>query len=370
MRTLIVAAAFATAAGPVLAQGQIQVGSKQRLPDSSVRIMLGPLQAQQLAAITERIAGLVARNKKLEAQLLRGVKDSSLTRTQSEALQDEIDRVFVELLATQRQLAIGCLQGAKSELVDGTLGLHVHDTVHVLRTVDAQGGTLTMIFKTTPIIESVDPGSPAERAGIQVGDVWLSANGRVLIDSVRFDEMMKPGSIVDARVLRAGKEIEVKGMTVAKKVTDSRPDACAHANLKDFTYFPSPFMDPRGGFIAVSPQKSTDRLALPSIPPGGKIQVLMYARALYGGAVMQPLDDDWRDLTGLQGEGLIITDLPDDSPAAIAGLKRFDLIKLVNGEPITTVMAFQKLANVQKTLVFTVYTKKTGTRTVTMANRR
>jgi S1-C subfamily serine protease len=34
----------------------------------------------------------------------------------------------------------------------------------------------TLVFNDYPVIESIDPGSPAERAGLQAGDILLSIN--------------------------------------------------------------------------------------------------------------------------------------------------------------------------------------------------
>lgn len=380
MRVTIIAAALAAlaaVAGPAMAQGTPVVAT-QRLQDTSVRVFLGQVSPGQLRVWSTKLFELSARNQKLNVQLIGGIKSGNISREQSEALQDEMDRIFVEILATQRQLTVGCLQRPAVELVDGTLGLHVHDTVPVTRTFDRDGGTLTMFFRNTPIVDAVDPGSPAEKAGVRVGDVWISANGRQLLDTVRFDELLKPGAVVSARFLRGGKEVKVDPMQVVRKPMDASSIACAR--VSDFTFGAPSFLPgkPTGqappGFPAdVMIQKRIP--APPSAGAGGQgtvsVQVFMFTPriAQYGGAVFQPLDDDWRKSMGLEGDGLIITDLSDGSPAEAAGLRKGELIKMINDEPVSTIAAFRHAIETQRKMVFTVYNKTTGTRTVTMGRR-
>ena len=35
-----------------------------------------------------------------------------------------------------------------------------------------------MVFSDYPVIESIDPGSPAEKAGLQAGDILMSINSQ------------------------------------------------------------------------------------------------------------------------------------------------------------------------------------------------
>ena len=61
-------------------------------------------------------------------------------------------------------------------------------------------------------IESVAPESPAERAGLQAGDVLVRIEGQELVDLRGYSDVLKtlePGQTVTATLLRAGEELEI-----------------------------------------------------------------------------------------------------------------------------------------------------------------
>lgn len=60
-----------------------------------------------------------------------------------------------------------------------------------------------------PLVEAVDPGSPAERGGLRAGDTLVAFNGRdVLTDMVDYTAMLIPGRTVRIAVQRAGRRLE------------------------------------------------------------------------------------------------------------------------------------------------------------------
>jgi len=73
------------------------------------------------------------------------------------------------------------------------------------------------------IVGDVSPLSPADRAGIQVGDVVLSLNGKTMENGRQFNVNVYKrsiGSIVEVTLVRAGKKMTVK-MTVGERPADS-----------------------------------------------------------------------------------------------------------------------------------------------------
>ncbi len=80
-------------------------------------------------------------------------------------------------------------------------------------------GTRYRFFAYQPII-SVDPGSPAERAGIEPGDVLVAYNGIDLMNhEFNFNDMLVPKKRVDITVRRDG-EIKNYSLTVASPPQD------------------------------------------------------------------------------------------------------------------------------------------------------
>ncbi|HWM44054.1 MAG TPA: DegQ family serine endoprotease [Burkholderiales bacterium] len=74
------------------------------------------------------------------------------------------------------------------------------------------------------LIASVDPGSPADKAGLRPGDVVLSFNGQAIDDPNKLPRLVaatKPGASATLRIWRDGKAEEVK-FTAAELVAEQR----------------------------------------------------------------------------------------------------------------------------------------------------
>ncbi|HEV2432002.1 MAG TPA: Do family serine endopeptidase [Burkholderiales bacterium] len=75
------------------------------------------------------------------------------------------------------------------------------------------------------LIASVEPGSPADKAGLQPGDVVLAYNGQPLDDANKLPLLVaatKPGQSATLRIWRDGKAEDVK-FTAAELVADAKP---------------------------------------------------------------------------------------------------------------------------------------------------
>ena len=365
MRALYLIAAVTTAVSPSLAQ--TVVGSTRRPQDVDVRIIKSEVTAEQLRKLKAEIEARIVRNRWLDSVLVQGVRDSIVTPERMK-LEDEAERNLFEVLAKQRDLAIGCAK-LRSERIPGTLGLDIDEAVESIFKLRPNGDiqSLTMLFGRLPRIMSIESGSPAEKAGVRVGDVWTAINGKLLTGHVTFDELLTPGTSVTIRVIRDGSSVELPQTFVAIKKSDYPEDAC-DSGLRAQMFMFSPFElrelslpKPLG-----SGQGGARQLGFPG---GGTMVIIKSTMAIYAGATLQPLDDDWRKLISVQGDGLIVVDLPPGSLAEASGLRKFDVIRQVNGEPVASADAFQRVAGRQRTLVFTVTEKDGATRTIKIESR-
>jgi serine protease Do len=158
------------------------------------------------------------------------------------------------------------------------------------------------------LVQDVEAGQPAERAGVKPGDIITEFQGQRIDDSARLRNLVAqavPGSTVRFKVWRDGAERELTA-TLAE-------------------------MDPK----AVSSSGTRGQ----SGPAGG---------ALSGVRVENLTPETTRRLNLPQtARGVVITEVDPDSGAADAGLQRGDVIEDVNRQPIATVSEFE--AALQKT---------------------
>jgi C-terminal processing protease CtpA/Prc len=362
MRTLCLVVTFSALAGPAFAQATRVVVPLPRGQDTSVRLVRVPPTPAQARLLKQRMDEMVAVSKKREEQLVKDWRDTSVSRDRVSMQTEELARGTWDVLKTQGQLAAMCaeLRRVDAEATPGTIGLHIDKAARFFFEQGPQGSSFSMEFDGTPRIQSVDAGSPGEKAGVRAGDLWTAINGRRLIGEVRFDELLTPGVTVTVRVNRNGRDVDLPPVPVAKRKSEYPEDACKGA-LDDT--FSIPMFDVRKK-IEASMRPSPAR---PGQADGGFIQMFItkpIASVQYGGAVLQALDDDWRENLGVQGDGVGVIEIRPGTSAESAGLHKFDVIRAVNGETVTSPVVFLRLVSDQRAVVLTVVSKGGAPRTI------
>jgi serine protease Do len=159
------------------------------------------------------------------------------------------------------------------------------------------------------LVRSVVPGQPAERAGIQQGDVIVRVSGR----DVTPDEtasylisLVTPGQRVPIEVVRDGRRVTLNA-TVAQRPTDEEL-----ARISGVT--------PQGGF------DPNDQNA-PAVPAGQAL-----------GLSLQPLTPEIARAINVPAttRGLVVTSVDPNSDAAEKGSRRGDVVLSVNRQAVTT----------------------------------
>jgi C-terminal processing protease CtpA/Prc len=222
-----------------------------------------------------------------------------------------------------------------------------------------------MRFEDYPTVEAVDPGSPAEKAGIKSGDKLLSLDGHDLTEgSPPFSELLRPGAKLDAKVKRGDRTRNVT-ITVGK-----RPDNYA-SSWGDWgmtvaptplpALAPTPAMpaprapdtpDEARALVRVAPPTVTVR-AMPSLNElapasegwsmsfsGGPMMLTGFSGGVIAGAQVQRVKElaDYFDVD----DGLLVLHIVPGTPAERAGLRPGDVIRRAGDRTITTPGSLQR----------------------------
>ena len=255
----------------------------------------------------------------------------------------------------------------------GYLGVHLLESKI---TMASAAGAITN-YCDYPVIEAIDPDSPAARAGLSAGDTVLAYNGRdVQKIPVNYSELVVPGQVLRVRVKRAGKTRESAITVGARK--DERNTfvmrapcpagaTCTSSSLSFNTdgrdtvrvrrvaagaVVPGRMPMPQGNVSALPPA------AFESMFSGGSI-------AIIAGAQLSALDGELAQSLGVE-PGILVMLVPAGSPAADAGLRVGDVIRTVNGTPVRDLLLLGRAYNTPgaREIKLTVSTRNIGTRTV------
>jgi serine protease Do len=150
------------------------------------------------------------------------------------------------------------------------------------------------------LVGDVSPNSPAEKAGMQKGDIVLEVNGKPVLDSnqLRMDiSMMNPDSRVNLKVFRNGSEREMSVNLGELPVQEARVKSDASGKKSALS----------GVSVEDLDAQSARQLGLPSNTPG-----------------------------------VVVTEISPSSPVAGSGLRRGDVIQEVNRQPVKNTSDFER----------------------------
>lgn len=207
-----------------------------------------------------------------------------------------------------------------------------------------------------PVVETVDVGSPARRAGLEAGDTVMAYNGRdILVYSVNYPQLLVPGNAVRIRVRREGKSRELP-VTVGEL-----PSAQTNVDGRGF-------MAPRGymGFLTAPRNENvfffqhldensnvrvrTDAPSWSNAPGAATWSfettplAAMSGSVIMGsiwGAQLSVIDEAFATTLELE-PGVLVMRVAEGSPSALAGLKPGEMIRAVNGVPVRELSAIRR----------------------------
>ena len=202
--------------------------------------------------------------------------------------------------------------------------------------------------KNGVLVESVDTGGPAEKAGIKAGDAITDFDGERVRSVRQFSRLVQetPSGRSVAVVLSRG------GQRVNVTVTTER------TSYDDFTYrlldtFPRP--------VPPTPPTPPAARALPALPSWESFRFVGRGRL---GITLETLDDQLAQYFGVK-EGVLVKSVADDSAGQKAGVKAGDVITSVNGrhvyEASDVTRAIERMENTDEFTIEIVRDKKPQT---------
>jgi hypothetical protein len=231
-------------------------------------------------------------------------------------------------------------------MVPGWIGIIVSGAPTQIR---VENNEMYMRYLIYPQIASVDPSSPAQRAGLTPGDTLMAYNGRdVRTEEISMTRLLVPKATVKVRVRRDGK---VKELPVVVADPPPRVKLRREQEFRDAgaTWLAVPPMPPMRGPAPAVPSTPARVFTPPSArsffspdPVVAPLPPVFNFGGVVAGAQVVTVSESMKRSLGLPA-GVLVTTVPAGSPAAESGLEEGDVILRVSQEPVTTVRELREV---------------------------
>jgi len=231
--------------------------------------------------------------------------------------------------------------------LDFARGSRIGVTVQDVEDADAKDAKQA---KAGVVVETVETGSPADKAGVKEGDAITEFDGERVRSVRQFSRLVQEtpsGRAVPVVLSRAGQRVAVN-------VTPERTSFGDDFSLRMFD-MPRPPTPPTPPAAPAAPR------ALPAIPFEGFRMMVGRGRL---GVTLETLDDQLATYFGVK-EGVLVKSVAADSAAQKAGVKAGDVITSVNGRQVYEVSdvtrALDRLEDADEFTLEVVRDRKTQT---------
>lgn len=291
--------------------------------------------------------------------------------TLSEAARRDVEMMIRELEPRVTQLARGQapmsveFTFSNSPRTSGYMGL----VTSGLKITSSVNGAETVSFCEYPAVESVEPGSPADKAGVITNDTLIAFNNRDLLQwDVNYSRLLVPGDTVRVRLRRAGHTrtlpvaivrrpgerpmIAFERIPCEDAETRTACDARITASMRGFM-LPNPSMPPSGvvaaggggGMMTASasaprgaPSEMRARISIPTLPFYASPDATF---GMFAGARITAISGEFASNMGFD-PGLLVMDVMGGTSAASGGLQAGEVINEVNGVPVRDFNTFRQ----------------------------
>jgi len=239
---------------------------------------------------------------------------------------------------------------------EGWMGISYSGPVkHVMR-----DGSVLLVHRAYPMVETVEPGSPAEAAGIEAGDTIVAYEGRdVRTSEVSLTTLLTPGKRVTVKVRRAGSTKTIPVVIRRKPIRPDerwsiaeplppRPPQRERAPWPAAAPTPTPRPPVVVGVVPVPRAPTPPAAPAPPAPPAPPVGfVFNWDLNAVAGAEVVRMNDDLRDAFGGRG-GVLVLGVAEGTPAHEAGLRGGDVIVRAGGDTVTSPAGLQRALRLAK----------------------
>ncbi len=337
------------AAGTALGWAGVSPARAQERRVRPAEVTCDSCEAVERAALSRRLEEaqrtLEEARARVEAQraALREVDTSgelleAFARAQGELRRatERYNAVMAELmrrdLARARRDAFRAMQRS-AEVVPGRPAGWIGVTFSGSFSIRREDGKDVMVFNDYPTIETVEPGSPAERAGIEARDRLLALNGHDVTEGAEpFARLLKPGTRLPIRIRRNGTTKDLT-VVVERRPESDWPDWSFHVGPDHFR--PVPVIPP------TPPLPPFPRLELELDSASTMLILRGPELATIAGAQIQRVDE-LKDYFGVS-DGLVVLHVVPNTPADRAGLRGGDVIVRAAGRTVTSPLQLSRV---------------------------
>ena len=225
--------------------------------------------------------------------------------------------------------------------------------IHYVCAIDSwtKGREMFVRHSGHPFVASVEPGSPADRAGIQAGDTILAYDNKDVDGrTISLTQMLRPGNRITVKI-RRGRDTYDIPVTVARR-TMYAPDMASRMRIEIDSLGGERVMvtrSPRARVVRVPPSAVvTDQMpltpvapALPTPAAAPAIAMVWSTNTALAGAELARVTRDLGEAFGVSS-GVLVLSVGQNTPASRAGLRGGDVITRVGDSDIATPMQMQR----------------------------
>lgn len=207
-------------------------------------------------------------------------------------------------------------------------------------------GEMIIRYLSYPRIVTVDPSSPAQRAGLVPSDTLIAYDGRdVRENDISLTRLLRPSAVVSVRVRRDGRvrDVPVTVAPVPNRIVQRRDDenrevhvGWVTSGVPDAPAFPGTPVPP-GTFTPLIRSRAYVARPTPApAPPTSPALAFGFSFNGVAGAQLATITEGLGRTLGVR-YGVLVTNAPVGSPASESGLQDGDVIVKVGGQAVHTV---------------------------------